>query len=378
MRFKNVWNEPRQEISSEMVDEVAQVIQQAFALGINHIETAYGYIKSEHAYGLALNDALNIPRESYYLMTKGDAKTASSMREMVDAQLKALKTDYLDFYGYHGINNKEWFNIATGTNGPVEELLKMKEEGIIKHVGFSTHASLDVILDTLQTDLFEFMNLHYYYFFQRNKGAVDLAQQKDMGVFIISPNDKGGRLYAPPKKLAKLTAPLSALQFNARFCLSHPAIHTLTFGFPADGVEEQIKGIFPTQIPLAPEDAAIKYTLDRQSLHDPYADFDGYGMENDPSGINIPEILRFRKMWKCYDMLDFAKYRYNGMVEGDRWTPGAFPTEDRLQQIDMSRCPENVPLKEMLREAHAVLYKPKKPDLSKLVLDTSVKNPDKT
>lgn len=376
MRFKNVWDNPRDAISSEMVDEVIGVVNQALKMGINHIETAYGYIKSEHAYGIVLNDELKIKRDAYYLMTKGDAKTASDLRRMVDDQLKALKTDYFDFYAFHGLNNAEWFNIATAKNGPVEELLKMKEEGIIKHVGFSTHAPLDVIIDALQTDYFEFMNLHYYYFFQRNKGAIDLAEEKDMGVFIISPNDKGGRLYSPPPKLEKLTAPLTPLQFNARFCLSHPSIHTLTFGFPANGVEEQIKGIFPTQIPLSPADAQIKHQLDGQTLLDPYAAFDGYGMENDPSGINIPEMLRFRRMWKCYDMLDFGRYRYNGMHEGDRWAPGAFPTEERLAKIDMSRCPEGIPIKQMLKETHEALYKPKvpkKPDFTALKLDTTVK-----
>ena len=58
------------------------------------------------------------------------------------------------------------------------------------------------------------MNLHAYYLFQDNLPAIADARARDMGVFIISPTDKGGRLYAPSDKLRKLTAPLSPMAFN--------------------------------------------------------------------------------------------------------------------------------------------------------------------
>jgi hypothetical protein len=293
-------------------------------------------------------------------MTKGSALTAREMREMVFRQLKALKTDYLDFYAWHGINTMDLFGTACAPGGPVEELLKMKEEGIIRHVGFSTHAPLEVIIKAIESDLFEFVNLHYYYFFQRNKAAIDLAEAKDMGVFIISPNDKGGQLFNPPQKLQDLTAPLHPIQWNARFCLSHPAIHTLTFGLTAAEQFNQLDGIFPVSVPLSPDDARIKHRMDEQKLLDPYSRFEGYSMQNDPSGLNIPEILRFRMLWKCYDMKDFGLYRYNMFQEKGHWFPGQFPTEENLKKIDLTRCPPNIPLVDLIRETHAGLYRPKK------------------
>ena len=363
MRFKNGWDQPREHIPEETLEHCKVAVEKALAHGINHIETAWGYIKSEHALGRVLNDLLEVKRESYYLMTKGSPKTAEEAREMVSLQLKALKTDTIDFYGWHGINNQERLELSCSSNGPVRELLKMKEEGIIGHVGFSTHAPLDVIIRAIETDLFEFVNLHYYYFFQRNKGAVDLAESKDMGVFIISPNDKGGQLFDPPQELRDLTKPATPLEWNARFCLSHPAIHTLSFGMPFTERSNQLEGIFPTSVPLAPSDARIKSALDNQALLDEYAGFDGYCMENDPSNINIPEVLRLRKMLKCYGMGSFGKYRYNMFKENDHWVRGAFPTEQKLAKIDMSRCPEGVPLKDLLRETHASLYNPEaRPD----------------
>lgn len=359
MRYINSWKEPREIVPQETLDQCRDTVKKALDQGINLIESAHGYTKSEHAYGRVLNDELKIKRDSYFLMTKGSAKTAVEMRRMVAGQLKALKTDYLDFYAWHGINTMDLFEIACAKGGPVEELLKMKEEGIIGHVGFSTHAPLHVIIKAIETGLFDFVNLHYYYFFQRNKAAIDLAETKDMGVFIISPNDKGGQLSKPPQKLTELTAPLHPIHFNARFCLSHPAIHTLSFGLPVTAQFEHINGIFPVSVPLSPEDAKIKHLLDGQTLLDKYADFDGHCMINDPSGLNIPEILRFRKLWKCYDMKDFGLYRYNMFQEKDHWFPGNFPTEENLKRIDLSRCPTNIPLIELIRETHAGLYRPK-------------------
>lgn len=359
MRYKHTSAEPRNEIPQDTLDQCRDTVQKALAQGINLIETAYGYGKSEHLYGRVLNDELNIKRDSYFLMTKGNPKTAEEARKMVTNQLKALKTNYFDFYAWHGINTPDLLNMACAPGGPVEELLKMKEEGIIKHVGFSTHAPLDVILEAIESNLFDFINLHYYYFFQRNKPAIDLAGVKDMGVFIISPNDKGGQLFRPSQKLAGLTAPLHPIQWNARFCLSHPAIHTLTFGLPVTASFEHLNGIFPAPSPFSPEDVKTKQLLDDQKRIDPYSDFDAYIMENDPSGLNIPEILRFRTLLKCYDMKDFGLYRYNMFQEKDHWFPGNFPTEENLKRIDLSRCPPDFPLISLIRETHRELYRPK-------------------
>jgi len=359
MRYTHSSAEPRELIPPETLAQCRDTVEKALAQGINLIETAWGYGKSEHLYGCVLNDELKVDRKSYLLMTKGNPKTAEEMRKMVSLQLKALKTNYIDFYAWHGINTPELLAVACSKGGPVEELLKLKAEGIIGHVGFSTHAPLKVILKAIETDLFDFVNLHYYYFFQRNKAAIDLAALKDMGVFIISPNDKGGQLFKAPQKLKDLTEPLHPLQWNARFCLGHEAIHTLTFGLPVTAQFDQLNGIFPAPAPMSTRDTSILQMLDAQKLLDPYAGFDAYALENDPSGLNIPEILRFRTLWKCYDMRAFGLYRYNMFQEKDHWFPGVFPTEENLKKIDLTKCPPEIPLADLIRETHNELYRTK-------------------
>jgi predicted aldo/keto reductase-like oxidoreductase len=357
MRYVDGNQSPREEVSKEMLEQCCRMVSLALDAGVNHIETAHGYGRSEYCYGLALNRELRIPRSRYHLMTKGGPGTAEQARRDIEAQLKGLQTDHIDLYAWHGINTEEIRRSACAKGGPVEELLKMQQEGIIGAVGFSTHAPYEVIVDTLATGLFSFVNLHYYYFFQRHAGAVAYAAAKDIGVFIISPNDKGGQLFNPPKLLRDLTAPLTPIQFNARWCLRTPHVHTLSFGMTEPAHVDEMRGIFPVSTPLSPRDIAIQQALDHRITTAPECAWEGYEMQGDPSGINIPEVLRFRRMVKCYDMKDFGLYRYNMLQSKGHWFPGTFATEEALAKVDASKAPAGMDVVGMLRETHRELYK---------------------
>lgn len=356
MRYQNGWSDPRTEPHREMIEQCTRTVLAAFEHGINHIETAYGYGKSEYCYGRVLDRELRIPRDRYFLMTKGAPETAEATHTMLEEQLRGLRTDYLDFYGWHGINSAERLRVALAPGGPVETLKRYQEQGVIGHVGFSTHGPVDVICEAVLSGLFDFVNLHYYYFFQRNFAAVQLAGARDLGVFVISPNDKGGQLFHAPPLLRDLTAPLTPIQLNARWCLQSPLVHTLSFGMNEPEHFTEMRGIFPVSVPLRPEDQRIVARLDARRLVDPFGHYDGYELEGDPSGINIPEVLRFRRMWKCYDMETFGRYRYNMFTPGSHWFGGSFATEENLDKVDYAQAPEGVPLRRLLRETHEALY----------------------
>lgn len=357
MRYHDGWSPPANEPSAKMIQQCSEMVRRCLDVGVNHIETAKGYGKSEHCYGRVLNQELRVPRDSYYFMTKGAPETADDMHRELEAQLRALQLDYIDLYAWHGINTPRRFSVAVAKGGPVEVLRRYQEQGVIGSVGFSTHGSIRTITDAIATDLFDFVNLHYYYFWQRNWGAVLQAAARDMGVFIISPNDKGGQLFNAPPKLRELTAPLTPIQFNTRFCLKTPLVHTLSFGMTEPSHVEEMLGALPVSVPLADADLAIERKLDAQV--DAISSYDGYELDNDPSGINIPEVLRFRRLLKCYGMRDFGRYRYNMFSPGSEWFWGEFATEDNLERVDRSRIPAGIPVIEMLRETHAELFVPK-------------------
>jgi uncharacterized protein len=359
MRFKGGWNPPRGLLPKKSIENCVSTTRTALDLGINHIETAHGYIKSENLFGFALKE-LGISRNKFKLMTKGAPMSGDETRKLVEEQLEALKLDYIDFYGWHGINNKELLEVAVKKNGPVETLHRLQEEGLIRHVGFSTHAPLDVILEAMKTNLFSFINLHYYYFFQHNLPAIQLAEKMDLGVFIISPNEKGGMLFKPSTKVQSLCQPITPIVFNGRFCLSHPQITTLSMGMHEPKHFSQNLAILNKENYLNSDFTQTKVAMDA-----PLAKISGLcTLCNEclpcPENINIPEVLRFRNLIEGYDMLDYGRFRYN-MFEGQgHWFPGTFSFNCTECGDCLPRCPEDLNIPILLMQTHKKLFsKPK-------------------
>ena len=136
----------------------------------------------------------------------------------------------MDLLGLHGINNRELLECSLRPGGCLEAARKLQQQGRVRFIGFSPHAPTDIILEAVNTGEFDYVNLHWYFVNDLNWPAVLAARQHDMGVFIISPNDKGGKLYDPPRRLRELCAPLTPMQFNDLYCLARPEVHTLSCG----------------------------------------------------------------------------------------------------------------------------------------------------
>ena len=230
------------------------------------------------------------------------------------------------------------------------------DEGLIRHIGFSTHAALDIILQALNTDLFSFVNLHYYYFFQRNLAAVQLAGKKDIGVFIISPNEKGGMLWKPSSIVKETVEPLTAVQFNGRFCLEHPEITTLSMGIHEPEHFPQNLSILNEEKQPSNKEKSIRIQMDAR-LNEIK---DLCTLCNEclpcPENINIPEVLRFRNLLEAYEMEDYGRFRYN-MFEGEgHWFPGNFASRCTQCGDCLPRCPEKLEIPKLLFNTHHRLF----------------------
>jgi uncharacterized protein len=332
-----------------------QTIEQAIALGINHIETAKGYGKSEQYLGMALMAGLSVPRDRLYIMTKiPPTQDAALMRQWIEQSLANLQLDYIDCLAIHGINTWEHLSWVTQENGCLQAIYEAMSAGKIRHLGFSTHGSLELILAAIATDLFEFVNLHYYYFFQRLERAIALAYQKDMGVFIISPADKGGRLYTPPATLQQLCQPFSPLELNYRFLLSDRRITTLSLG-AANATEL----IAPLQV-CDRDDLLTPAEIDALERLDAWQ-IDALGSDRCsqcyqclpcPVEINIPEVLRLRNLAVAYDMTDFGQYRYGMFENAGHWFPGNKANRCTDCGDCLPRCPEQLDIPRLLLDTH--------------------------
>lgn len=362
MRYQHSWRDvAANEIPADGQANVEATILRALALGMNHIETARGYGSSELQLGRLLP---KLERSRLIVQTKvGPNESARTFTEKFTTSLNNLGLEYVDLLGLHGINNRQKLEWSLKKDGCLDAALKLKAEGRVRHIGFSTHAETELILELVRTGAFDYINLHYYYVNQLNAPVIEAATRADMGVFIISPNDKGGRLYAPPPKLRKLVEPLSPMQYNDLYCLKDPRIHTLSVGAarPSDLEEhvaalahyEQIDAVLP------PIEARLESEMERTHGAEWCARWAEGIPPHDtvPGGVNAREILRILTYAKSFDLWDWAKGRYNLLGNADDWFPGnnaGVLDEAALREAFVdSPFPER--LIAALREAHVLL-----------------------
>ncbi|MEL7418969.1 MAG: aldo/keto reductase [Cyanobacteria bacterium J06629_2] len=351
MRYQYKWQDlPQSDIPEANQRNLEATIRRSFELGINHIETARGYGSSEMQLGQVLPQ---LPREKLIFQTKiSPQPDPLDFRRKFKQSLNFCQLDYVDLLGLHGINNETILHNCIRPGGCLDEAKKLKADGKVRHIGFSTHGSTEIIIKAIETGEFDYVNLHWYYINQWNWSAIEAAQRHDMGVFIISPADKGGHLYNPSPKLVELCQPLSPMVFNDLFCLSHPQVHTLSLGAarPSDFDEhlkvlpllDQAEEILPPILERLEQEAIA--VLGQDWLENWKVGLPEY--QDTPGNVNLPVILWLRNLALAYDMIEYGQARYNLLTNAGHWFPGA--KADKVSQLNLQPCLSNSPYAEKI------------------------------
>jgi uncharacterized protein len=346
MRYQHKWQDiPMSEIPDENQLNLKATISRSLEVGITHIETARFYGSSEVQLGQILP---KLNRKDFIFQTKvAPVADPQEFRQTFELCLSRLNLEYVDLLGLHGINDLTTFDYSIRSGGCWDVAKQLQAEGKVRSIGFSTHGPTDIIVKAIETDKFDYVNLHWYYINQTNWAAVEAATRHDMGVFIISPTNKGGLLNQPSAKLVELCQPLSPIVFNNLFCLSHPQIHTLSVGAakPSD-FDEHLKTL-PLLARAAELLPPIIDRLERAATEKLGAEWvntwkQGLPAHTDtPGDINMHTILWLRNLAIAYDMVEYGKMRYNLLENGGHWFPGS--KASNVKDLDFSDCLVNSP-----------------------------------
>lgn len=224
------------------IDEAAaaEMVSYAMSHGINYYDTAWGYHNgnSELVMGKILK---GYPRESFYLATKFpgyDLANMPKVEEIFEKQLEKCQVEYFDFYLFHNVCEMNINEYLDKQYGIFDYLMRQKENGRIKHLGFSAHGSYEVIKRFLDAygEHMEFCQLQVNYVdwtFQHAKEKMELLKEHNIPVWIMEPL-RGGML---AKHSEENTAKLKALRpdenvpaWAFRFLQSLPEVKVILSG----------------------------------------------------------------------------------------------------------------------------------------------------
>lgn len=292
----------RKEDYNESLEKTAEIVRYASSLGINYFDTAPMYCddKSEEIMGEAFK---NMPNP-FYVSTKSNVKsepTADDLRRRVEKSLKRLGIEKINFMHMWCILNLDDYRRVITKGGPYEGALKLKEEGLIEHITFSTHASGEEIETMVKDGRWEGITLGYnatnFAFRQR---GIKAAYEQGLGVVTMNPLGGGiipqnPDFYSFIKQNKEDTLAQAALKFN----IAHKEITIALAGMGTMGeVKENVKA--GERIEEYTED---RFQLMKKKLNDSFDSLcTGCGYcKGCPKGIDIPKYM------DAYNMLILNK-----------------------------------------------------------------------
>ena len=334
------------------------MLHKAYELGVNYFDTGKGYCAqdSERTLGEALK---GMDRDKVYVSTKyaQEKSTADDLREKFDASLEILDLDYVDYYHLWGISWKSFAEEIDIPGGPIEAFLKLKDEGLVKHLSFSFHSEPEDIFKLVDTGIFETMLCQYNLLDRKNEEGIAYATSKGLGIAVMGPVG-GGRLGAPSDAVGQLLPGqqrVSSAELALRFVLANPNVTIALSGMSEIGHVLENADVASRADYLSSEELERieKSAEENQKMMDLYCTGCKYCMPC-PHDVNIPHIFEAMNYYRVWDLKDHAKTMYKQIGEVD-WIKGA--KADACVECGEceEKCPQHIPIIDQLKESREVL-----------------------
>lgn len=324
-------------------DDADEILNMAIDKGINFVDTAKGYGDSEEKIGRALSDR----RGEVYIATKTMSNTRDEAWADLEDSLRKLQTDYIDLYQFHNLRMEPQYDQCMGADGFMAAMEEAREQGLVRHIGFSSHRYHETMKRAILSGRFETAMLAYNIL---NDEMVDdevlpLAAEHDMGVIIMKPL-AGGALAQPPVDISEQTGFVITAADGLRFVLANEHV---TLAIPGmQRREEVLENVRTAEtFDALTEQRKQELVQAAEALGKDFCRMCWYCMPCE-QGLKIPVILRHLGYAKRFPgLLQWARGRY-GMVE--------VKADECIEcgQCE-EKCPYELPVRVMLREAHEML-----------------------
>lgn len=306
---------PIQRITQEDTNKVIDELEKQ---GINFIDTAKGYTVSEEYIG----NSLNKRRNKFFIATKSMSRDYEGMKKDIEISLKNLQTDYIDLYQLHNVKIEEYKDLIS-RNSAYKALLDAKLEGKIKHIGITSH-NLETIEKAVEDELFETIQFPYNIVENQADEVFRKAHEKNIGIIIMKPLAGGA---------------LDDATLAIKYILSKDYIDVVIPGM--DNVDQVKQNIEASKNTILTNDDLKKIEGIRNTLGKRFCRRCEYCLPC-PVGVNIPVNFLLEGYYTRYNLKEWAIERYAS-------------TQGKANEcvncgICETKCPYNLPIREMLKD----------------------------
>ncbi len=344
------------------IQEKRAVKQVHYAIdhGVNYFDTAMPYHvgASEPFLGRALSNGFRNRVKIATKLSPWLVKTREDMDLLLNAQLKKLKTDHIDYYLLHGLLKEYWEQMESFD--VLEFLDKAKKDGRIVNAGFSFHDSLDLFKNIIDAYDWAFCQIQYNYLdetYQAGTEGLKYAASKDIGVVIMEPL-RGGNLgkKAPPQVQAvwdEADVKRTPAEWALRWIWNHPEVTVVLSGMNEEThIEENIRiagEAFPDT--LTGKELALVKQAEKTFRGLMKAGCTGcqYCMPC-PSGVNIPACFELYNNFHVFGDKINARLWYLGrLYDMFRSAPSYASLCERCGTCEEA-CPQHLPIQDLLED----------------------------
>jgi uncharacterized protein len=355
---------PMRDASTVDRDRAVPMLQRAHALGVNYFDTGKWYCAqdSERTLGEAMK---GMRRENLFISTKyaHEKPTAADLREKFEISLRLLDVEYVDFYHLWGISWEFFRTKIDIPGGPLSAFLRLKDEGLVRHLSFSFHADPADIPRLVDTGYFESMLCQYNLLDRRNEKGIEYAASRGLGVAIMGPVG-GGRLGTRSEVIERMapgTGSTGTPELALRFVLSNPGVTIALSGMSTiEQVEQNVATVSKESWLTDGERARIREAAEaNQKFMDLYCTGCAYCMPC-PHEVNIPKIFEAMNLKMVWGLEGPARKMYRE-IGTTQWVKGM--RADACVECGEceKKCPQKIPIIDQLKESRRALEEAPQP-----------------